>query len=70
MKQKKEDSLQNQIIKLALIQKNRKFLEDGAIPADESDRTCPFWKHSNVDEPFSNVSLLEKNLVGLSEYNW
>jgi hypothetical protein len=70
LKQKKEDSLQNQILKLGLIQKNRKFLENGSIPADESHRTCPFCKHSNVDEPSSNVSLLEKNLVGLSEFNW
>ncbi len=71
LKQKKEDSLQNQILKfLGLIQKNHKFLEDGSIPADEAHCTCPFCKHSNVDEPSSNVALLEKNLVGLSEFNW
>jgi hypothetical protein len=69
VKQKKEDSLQNQIIKLSQVQKNRKFLEDGSIPVDEAHRTCPFCKHSNVDEPSSNVALLEKNLVALSEYN-
>ena len=70
VKQKKEDSLQNQILKLGLIQKNCKFLEDGSLPADELHRTCPFCNHSNVDEPSSNVSLLKKNLVGLSDYNW
>jgi hypothetical protein len=69
IKQKKVDSLQNQILKLGLVQKNRKFLERGAIPTDEAHRICPFCNHSNVDEPSSNVALLEKNLVALSEYN-
>ena len=69
LKQKKVDSLQNQILKLVLIEKNRKFLEHGTIPVDKAHRICPFCEHSNVDEPSSNVALLEKNLIGLSEYN-
>jgi hypothetical protein len=69
VKQKKQDSMHNQLIKLNLAEKNRKFMEDGFIPTDESHRTCPFCRHSNLDEPDSNGSLLDSNLLGLAKHN-
>ena len=51
LKQKKEDALHNQILKLGLTQKNRKFLKDGSIPTDKAHHTCPFCKHPWMSLP-------------------
>jgi hypothetical protein len=69
VKDTKEDSLQNQIIKLGQLQKNRMFLVNGSLPLDEAHRKCAFCKHPNVDEPSSNRTVGETNLLQLAEHN-
>jgi hypothetical protein len=65
VKQKK-DSLQNQIIKLNLVQN---LDDEGSAPRDKAHSACVFCQHPCLDEPSSNVDLLQSNLVALSDHN-
>ena len=69
VKQKKEDSLLNQIIKLSLFQESRKFLESGSAPRDKASSACVLCKHPRVDEPSIDADLLEPNIERLKERN-
>ena len=48
---------------------SREYLQGGGIlPSDEAFRTCPFCKHSFVDEPPGNKAIIARNNVLSADY--